>query len=229
MNHNFRFSLLLLLALSIFSCKDKAVEATTTEAETTSATAEPQGTKFITNATMAKIVWEGAKPAGTHTGTINISEGALYVNDGALTAGSFVIDMNSINVTDLEGSYKTDLETHLKGTGAEGSADFFNVTKYPTAKFEIIEIIGTSDQPNSNATVTGNLTLLDVTKAISFPANISIGQANISVNTNPFSINRTDWGIKYGSKTFFDNLADKFINDDIKLQISLTASLPAAM
>ncbi len=224
MKSSLKISMLLILALNIFSCKEKTAETT----EEVAAVAEPIGTKFVTDATMAKLMWAGSKPTGTHSGSISVKEGSLYVNDGMITAGSFIIDMNSINVLDLEGKEKASLEEHLKGTGSEGASDFFNVSVHPTAKFEIIEIIGTSEQPNSNSTVSGNLTMLGVTKAISFATNIGIGEANITINSNPFTINRTDWGIKYGSKTFFDNLADKFIDDNITLQLSMSAVLYTA-
>lgn len=185
------------------------------------------GDQYTTDASMAKIMWEGSKPGGKHNGTINISEGNLYVTDGMVSGGSFTIDMNSINVTDLEGEYKTNLEAHLKGTAEEGKTDFFNVTEYPTAKFEITKVTALADDSNTNALVYGNLTLMDVTKEVSFKATISISEAVVVVNTPQFTINRTDWGIKYGSKSFFDNLKDKFIEDNIGLAISLEAKKPA--
>jgi polyisoprenoid-binding protein YceI len=185
------------------------------------------GDQYTTDASMAKIMWEGSKPGGKHSGTINISEGNLYVTDGMVSGGSFTIDMNSINVTDLEGEYKTNLEAHLKGTAEEGKTDFFNVTVYPTAKFEITKVTALTDDSNTNALVYGNLTLLDVTKEVSFKATISISEASVVVSTPQFTINRTDWGIKYGSKSFFDNLKDKFIEDNMGLAISLEAKKPA--
>lgn len=184
------------------------------------------GDQYTTDASMAKIMWEGSKPGGKHNGEISISEGNVFVKDGMVSGGSFTIDMNSINVLDLEGEYKTNLEAHLKGTAEEGKTDFFNVTDYPTAKFEITKVTSLADDTNANALVYGNLTLLDVTKEVSFKATISISEGNVVVNTPQFTINRTDWGIKYGSKTFFDNLKDKFIEDNIGLAISFEAKKP---
>ncbi len=221
MKHIFSFFIFCSLSITFTSCKEKTTEA----AQDAQKVAEPAGVKFVTDATLARIIWEGKKPTGTHSGMISISEGSIYVNDGMITAGNFIINMNSINTTDLQGDEKTSLDEHLKGTGSDGAKDFFNVKEFPTAKFEISEIIGTSEQPNSNATVSGNLTMLGITKGISFAANIGITPDNIVVNTNPFTINRTDWGIKYGSSTFFSDLADKVIDDNITLQISLSGIL----
>ncbi len=221
MKNQFKFSLLFILALSIISCKEKATEAT----EATEV-ASAEGTKFVADANATKITWGGSKPAGKHAGTINLSQGEVFVTDGNITAGSFTMDMNSITVTDLQGDDKASLEAHLKGTATDGVEDFFNTTKYPTAKFEVTSVVPATEGGNVN--VTGNLTLLEVTKSITFPATVTVTDNSVSVNTNPFTINRTDWGIKYGSKTFFDNLADKFIEDNITLQINLTANSETA-
>lgn len=225
---NVHLFLLLVTILLQNACKEK--QANNSDASAIVPAAEAKGIKFITDATMAKISWEGSsKPLSTHYGTVSISEGSLYVNDGRITAGNFVINMNSIIVADLEGEEKVGLEGHLKGTQGEGEDDFFNVNKFPTAKFEIVELMGASDQPNSNATITGNLTLKGVTKLISFPALISMNSNNISVNTNPFTINRTDFGITYNSKNFFKNLGDKMIDDDITIVINLSAVAESAL
>ncbi|MBK9255288.1 MAG: YceI family protein [Saprospiraceae bacterium] len=185
------------------------------------------GTVYTTDATLAKIAWEGSKPGGKHNGIISISEGSLTVTEGVVSGGTFTIDMNSINVADLEGKYKEDLEAHLKGTANEGKTDFFNVTQFPTAKFEITKVTELAGDAEGNALVYGNLTLLDVTKEVNFKATVSVSEDQVTVNTPPFTINRTDWGIKYGSKSFFDDLKDKFIEDNIGLSISLTAQKPA--
>jgi len=39
--------------------------------------------------------------------------------------------------------------------------------------------------------------------------------------TTTFKVDRTKYGIKYGSGSFFDNLGDKTINDEFELTVSL--------
>jgi polyisoprenoid-binding protein YceI len=212
------YAIMITLIIGMASCKNKdtAIQAQDAAAVTNTA----KGKRYTTNGAMSDIRWSGSSPGGSHNGSIKVSEGEVFFDKGKFQ-GSFTIDMNTLNVLDLEGDEKKSLEEHLKGTGADGASDFFNVTKFPTAKFEILEVIGASDQPNSNSTITGNLTMLGITKLISFPGNLSVGDEDIVISTNPFTINRTDWGIKYGSKTFFQDLKDKFIDDNITLQISL--------
>ena len=45
----------------------------------------------------------------------------------------------------------------------------------------------------------------------------------MTLTSETFTIDRSKWNVKYGSKSFFDNLGDKFINDDIELKIMVKA------
>ena len=77
--------------------------------DTAGTVAKTEGKKYAVNAAVSKVMWTGSKPAGSHTGTIDVSEGEVSVNNGMVTGGSFTLDMNSINVTDLEGDQKAGL------------------------------------------------------------------------------------------------------------------------
>ncbi len=212
-----------MVVLAFTSCKNN-----TTAAEATEVAAEATGVEYMVSPDAAKINWVGSKPTGDHSGTISITEGTISVANGAVTSGNFTFDMNTINVTDLAGDDKAYLESHLKGTSKPEDADhFFNVATYPTAKFEIVSVTPTTGQ-TYNSDVKGNLTIRNITKEVTIPSNITITEANVVVTTEQFSINRTDWGINYGSKSIFDNLGDKFINDEIKLQIMVEAKAPVA-
>lgn len=216
-------SLLVLSALTLtVSCKnDKAAEAETTEAGTVKEVSGEAATYTIDKEN-SKIEWTGSKPTGKHTGTINLAEGTISVKDNALDTGKFTIDMNTITVTDLKaGDGKEDLEGHLKGTGGtEADFDhFFNVKKYPQANFEITKAV----TENGKTSVEGNLTMKGITKNVKFPATVTVNGNTVTVVSDPFTINRTLWNVNYGSKSVFDNLGDKFINDDIELKVSVTA------
>ncbi len=216
--------LVAMMAIAFTSCKNNP-EPTS---DATEVAAEAVGVDYTVSPDAAKINWEGSKPTGTHNGSISISEGTLSVANGAVTAGNFTIDMKTITVLDLQGDEKGYLESHLIGTAKPEEADhFFNVAKYPTAKFEIVSVTPTSGQ-TYNSDVKGNLTIRDITKEITIPANITVAADNVVVTTEQFMINRTEWGVNYGSKSIFDNLGDKFINDEIKLQIMVEAKPPVA-
>lgn len=218
------FALFLMMTLVVFSCKEKVESA----AEVTQEAASAEGVVYNVSPEAAKINWQGVKPGTTHHGTIDIQTGQLVVKDNQVVAGSFVIDMNSIKDLDLEGEYKEMLETHLKGTGSEGTDDFFNVNKFPTGKFEIVSISPATDG-NANSLVKGNLTLKDISKEILIPANITVTDNNVVVTSNPFTINRTDWGIVYKSKNVFKNIGDKFVDDNIYLQLMVDAKADSTL
>lgn len=214
------FAFLLLFTTAIFSCKEKAASA----ADATQEAASAEGVNYTVTPQDAKINWQASKPGTTHHGTIDIQSGQLVVKDGQVVAGSFVINMNSIVDLDMEGEYKEMLEGHLKGLGGDDSADdFFNVTKFPTGLFEIVSISPATEE-NVNASVKGNLTLKGISKEVIIPANITVTDNNVAVTTNQFTINRTDWGIVYKSKNVFKDLGDKFVDDNIYLQIMANAN-----
>ncbi len=213
----FNVAMMAFLVVFVFSCKDKTVD-------TAGEIAVTEGQKYEVGPGMAKIMWEATKPTGNHNGTINTSDGQIFIKDGKITGGNFTIDMTSITVLDLEGDDKASLEAHLKGTESEGAEDFFNTSKFPTGKFEITSVVDSTFENGSNTLVKGNLTLLDVTKEISVPLIVNVLDSTVTVVSQGFSINRTDWGIIYKSKNIFKELGDKFINDEIVLNLKLEAN-----
>jgi len=151
----------------------------------------------------------------------------LSVVGGNITAGSFVIDMASIKCTDsLPAEYLTKLHGHLS------AEDFFNTAKYPTAKFEITacEVAGhetqIGDKTNTHF-ISGNLTIKDSTKNISFPAKVTVGESVTA--TGKVVINRLDWGINYDKENMTlaeaaqKKLKNGVVSKDITLTINLTA------
>jgi polyisoprenoid-binding protein YceI len=223
----FKFQLLMLCFafLSFASCKQTSGEKA--DVSDAAEVAEQQGVDYAVDVNNSMLNWEGSKPTATHTGTINLNEGSISVSDGKVTGGSFTIDMNSIVVTDLEGDQKAYLESHLKGDNEDKADDFFNVKKYPTATFEITKVTDLVNDPEATHLVYGNLTLKETVKEVGFKANVQMQDGTIMVNTPAFTIDRTQWGIKYGSPSFFENLKDKAISNDIGLTINLTATAPA--
>lgn len=207
------------LGLAVTGCKDdKNNDAEVADAKE-AATAEAEAMEFMVDTSASTIEWQGEKPTGTHTGTIQVTDGKFMATDSTIQSGTFVIDMKSIEVTDLEGEEKANLEAHLMGTVEGKEGDFFNVNKYPEAKFEVTGITENDGQ----SMLQGNLTIKEETKNISFPVNISKDGETYSIISEEFVIDRTDWNVNYGSKSVFDGLGDQFINDDIQLKIDLKA------
>ena len=214
-----KIALFAFVTTALVACKDGNKEtATNSEKEVTVATSA--ASDYNVNVEKSIVSWTGSKPTGSHNGTIKIASGTVMASETAIEAGKFSIDMNSITDLDLDGNMKENLETHLKGTVEGKEGDFFNVNQFPFANFEITSVAG----EGSNVTVSGNLTIKDKTHNIEFPAVISHDGNDMYLKSETFSIDRTKWGVNYGSKTIFGDLGDKFINDEIKLAVELHAS-----
>lgn len=180
---------------------------TTDSVETTAPAVE--GVAYTVDAAASKVEWTGTKVTGAHHGVITITSGSLTTDAGKIIGGSFVLDMNTISSTDLEGEWKEKLDGHLK------NEDFFDVAKFPEAKFDITSIAaGTAAD---DVKVSGNLTIKGVSKNISFDAKVvELTDAVVKVNAD-FNIAREDWGVSYSGKE------DDLISKEINFKVSLTA------
>ncbi len=199
---------LIVVASVITGCKsDKKEKVATAEAEKVEVkVAELNNVDLSTS----MITWKGYKPTGSHNGTVAMQDADLLIEDGELKAGEFTIDMNSIKVIDIP----EDNEGNAKLRGHLTSADFFDVATYPTSKFVITNV---EKKEGNKVHVTGNLTIKDVTKSVTIPAMMSSENGVNTLESETFMVDRAEFNVKYGSKSFFDNLKDKFINDDMEM------------
>ena len=163
-------------------------------------------------ASESSVKWVGKKVTGQHNGTISIKNGELIIKDGKLVGGTFIIDMTSITSTDLEGEYLQKLNGHLK------SDDFFGVENYPEAIFKFTTV--TAKGKNGSYEVTGDMTIKSTTKSITFTTQL-VNNGDKLIAVANIVIDRSDFDVRYGSGSFFDNLGDKTIYDDFTLSVNL--------
>jgi len=163
---------------------------------------------FKVDTEQSSIDWIGRKVTGEHNGKIKITSGEVVVNGNAIKGGSFVMDMTSIT------SDSERLTGHLKND------DFFSVEKNPTSKFVITKVTSAGAE---RINITGNLTIKGITESITFPASVKKeGNAIVAVAKNVL-VNRAKFDIRYGSKTFFNDIGNKAIDDNFELAINLVA------
>ena len=183
-----KYSIILLAVgvLFITSCNNQ--KNTSDNADTTSidsvAAASTTSQTWIVDPKASSIVWKGTKPTGEHVGTITIKEGSLSSEEGKIIAGNFIIDMTTIDETTNSEKPKAQdkLVTHLK------SSDFFSVDSFPISTFAITKVEG--------ITISGNLTIKNITREIKFTADVKIDGAILNAATI-IDIDRTDFGINY--------------------------------
>ncbi|KYP16314.1 YceI family protein [Flavihumibacter sp. CACIAM 22H1] len=185
--------------------------ATTADAQ---AAAAGSGASYSIDTTASVVEWVGTKPVGQHNGTLKIANGEFSIADGSITAGKFTIDINSLTDLDMEGEMKGKLEGHLK------SADFFDAAKYPTASFVITAVEPVNGDSAATHKISGNLTLKDSTKNVSFPARVTVADNTVKAIAN-FNIDRTQWGMYYGND---QSLGDKFIRPEVNIKLNINAN-----
>ena len=196
---------LLTLILLISACSNNTKQNTTiiNNKTTEKSTLVNQEGTFEVDTLNSNVEWLGEKPTGTHYGDIKIKKGFVSTDKkGNILKGKFVLDMNTINCTDLEGKKKKSIEEHLK------DPDFFDTSKYPTASFVIEKV--------EQNTIMGILTI----KGISHPIKFDYAKVSPLTYNAEIIVDRTLFDIKYKSKSIFPELGDHFINDEFKITLN---------
>lgn len=176
-------------------------------------------TFFVTQITFAQeknidvnsstIKWTGKEiTTKTHYGLLKFKNGSLNVKDGVINGGSFVVDMASLENQDLSGGSKDYLEKHLR------SEDFFGVEQHPTAS---LTINSAKKAKEGHQKVDGTLTIKGITHPIRFVMIMTDEGATANL-----VFDRSKYQVKFRSSTFFDDLGDKLIYDDIELKVNLS-------
>jgi len=183
------------------------------------------GKEYNADIAGSSIGWRATHKGGMapRFGTLSLASGTISAENGKLTGGSFIVDMNTLKVDSASvteaGKKASDLEAHLK------NPDFFEVAKYGTAKFEITGVkpfdAATDKSMLEGATdiISGNLTLKDSTVNVTFPAKVSITDSNVSVEAK-FVVDRTSWGLNLGAE---GDPANWMISKDIELTLNVKA------
>lgn len=205
-------------AMTISCSGGQKSENTVTASDSVATSAVLSDTSLKVDSASSYLTWRGFKPGGEHFGKLPVTSGEVSIADSKLFGGNVTIAMNGIIVEDLQGETAAQLKGHLE------SADFFEVEKFPTARFELTGVPAEGLDIATLKELQGNLTLKDVTKNITIPvASIETVAEGTKITSATFRINRADWNVKYGSKSFFTGLGDKFIDDEIELSFTLIA------
>ena len=207
---NMMKNILLIVLLFVVGCgtkKDAEISSTTLEQ------ISPEQGIYSVHIDKSELSWIGKElSTKIHTGSLNISNGIIQVGDDNSVSGNIKINMSTINVTDLQGRSKEMLEKHLR------SADFFEVENYPEAQinFKSKSFNKLVNQINFE----GDLTIKDITNPISFNATLIESSPYLKANAI-LSFDRSKYDVRFRSGSFFENLGDKLILDDLDVNIKL--------
>jgi polyisoprenoid-binding protein YceI len=174
--------------------------------------------KLKVNTTESKVNWLAKKVTGQHEGYVKIKAGEITVEQNKLVGGTVIVDMTTLDATDLQGEYHDKLVGHLK------SNDFFGTETFNSAILVIKSAtpIANAKVGENNYTIVADLTIKGITKEVTFPAVVIIDKSKVTANAE-VKINRTLYDIKYGSASFFEGIGDKAIDDTFKLNVSIVA------
>lgn len=193
----------------LMACSDPAADKTKAvtgeAAQVASPAAQGQGQKYQITPQNSKIEFVGSKVTGHHNGSFQDFSGQID-HTGTPENGRVNINIKTDSIT----ADDANLTKHLK------TPDFFDVAKYPEATF-VSTAIKPGGEKGATHTVTGNLTMHGVTKAITFPATIAVTPDTATVDSS-FSINRKDFGINYAGA------ADNLIRDEVVLTLHIRAT-----
>ncbi|QES89965.1 YceI family protein [Rhizosphaericola mali] len=214
----------IIAALSACNSTPKSDEAATSSAQTVTAA---KGTDYSVDTTNSVIGWRATHKGGLapRFGTLKVASGDFSIENDAITAGSFTVDLNTLyvdptSVTEAD-KKPEELAGHLK------SPDFFDVAKYPTVKFAITKVEpydstkAKSLLAGATNIVSGNMTIKDSTVNVTFPAKIDVANGKADLQAK-FTVDRTSWGLKYGASG--TNPADWAISKDIELTLNVSGN-----
>lgn len=199
----------LLMATMMTSCGSDAIEATDAqEVKETEITAT-----YSTLGDHNHVDWQAwhLGKIMERSGSVELKDAEVFVNDGLLSGGKFVLNVAKLTVTNFgEDSARNEtLRGHLT------SGDFFLTDSFPTATFEITSVDTMSGDFNSK--ISGNLTIKGISKNITFKGNVEINENAVALTSETFEVNREDWGLTFHNEE--SQAADYMIADEIAFTI----------
>jgi polyisoprenoid-binding protein YceI len=208
-------------AFFVTSCNNgpKGDNATITEKQ--EVTASSEGKVFVVDTADSEVKFTGHGVGKNHPGNFHLQSGEVTVTDNKVTGGNFIINIRSMEMEEKGDMFEKKLRPHLL------SGDFFDAEKFGTAKFEITgcEPYKPNDKDTSivegaNFNISGNLTIKNETKNITFPAKVDLDENELKGKAN-FVIDRTQWKMNYGNDK---TLGDKFISEKVNVKLDLKAN-----
>jgi polyisoprenoid-binding protein YceI len=208
---------LLVLSVGLAACSETGREVETGEAQKVETTTTETTVNYTTVKKGSSMDWRAAHFGGAEPrfGKIFLSKAKISVTDGKVSNAVAVFDMSTFTVENFK-----DEEQIAKLSGHLQSEDFFNIAKYPISIFELTKLESTEGDFNSS--VTGNLTILDSTKSITFMANVNVSESEVSIASEDFAVDRRDWGLVYNVEGSEGVPVEYIVANDIGFTINIT-------
>ncbi len=173
---------------------------------------------YTVDAAASTFKWHAKKITGEHSGVATFKGGSVSLKGNVLVGAEILVDMTTIDATDLQGEWHDKLVGHLK------SDDFFSTEKHTTATIKIksATAIKGAKAGENNYNVVADLTIKGITKEVKFGAFVVVKDGQVIANAD-FDIDRTLYDIKYGSASFFEGIGDKAIANTFNVKVRVVA------
>jgi polyisoprenoid-binding protein YceI/rhodanese-related sulfurtransferase len=181
----------------------------------------PLSGSFRLDIEKSTVKWTGANLSNSHNGTLRFAEGVFQLQQGELEDARFQIDMKSLACDDIK-----DTKTNQMLIQHLSSEDFFDVAKYPTARFQLTaaKVLPPGTPGSPNYEMNGRLTLKGVTDQVTFPAVVGESGPDTIAGQAHLEFDRTRWDVQYGSGKFFAFLGQHLVNDLVHLHLIIIAN-----
>ncbi len=180
----------------------------------------PEDGVYRINFENSRLEWIGRNLNNRHIGQLAILEGELIIAAGLPSSGLILVDMHSLTNFDIQDAgYRNMLINHLQ------SDDFFAVDRFPTASLILTgwEVDASIFPEAPRGIATGELTIKGISRPVRFPA-IAAPQPDGSIKIHAvFDIDRTLWGVLYGSCKYFERLGMHLVHDIVSVELFAVA------
>lgn len=174
----------------------------------------PDDGQYTMDMDQSRLEWQGSKATLSETGLVPIRNCTFSIEGGRLVSGNLLVEMNGIRSTSQKGQAARELGQHLR------SADFFDVSTYPTAAYTITS---SKTDGRGNLNVQGKLSIKGQTKEVD--ALMTFASADPVVMSVSLTFNRADFDVRFGSGSFFDDLGDNLISDEVNMRMALVENV----
>tara|TARA_Y100001970_G_scaffold291339_1_gene428120 strand:- start:639 stop:1307 length:669 start_codon:yes stop_codon:yes gene_type:complete len=217
MKIKYRWFLINLIIFCLISCGGKQKPKNQTDkilSKDSKSPIELISGNYIINHESSIVFWEGGKLSGsTHDGDILLKSGDIIISESKNISGNFIVDMTTMNCLDIANeNSKNRLLDHLKND------DFFDVENFQEAS---LSIDSSKSLDDNNFLFNGRLTIKGITNPVEMRGTIFNAESGYVADIK-MNIDRSKYNIRYKSISFFDDLGDNYILDNIKLHAKIT-------
>jgi polyisoprenoid-binding protein YceI len=176
--------------------------------------------RYVIDPAASRLEWIGRNLNNRHLGTVNLARGEVYYGEGVFAGGTVTLAMDTITNLDLkDDTYRALLIRHLT------SDDFFDVARYPSASYTITgsERLANAAPGTPNYLIRGTLELHGITRGLYLPTEVAPQEDGRLKAHAVIDLDRTLWGVIYGSGTFFEKLGIHLVSNMVSIELFLVA------